>query len=130
MIYARFGFTSLSDDQRAFPLLKTRGAAPCLPKCLAPPAHVSLLTYQIRAHQAEAASASADRAAQEAFIRQYERLIRSDPSCGTIVLPDAVHPEWQSRPAHGWFHPNTGMRSADATRGKEVAPSGRRFALE
>ena len=45
----------------------------------------------------------ADRAAQEAFIRKYERLMREAPPDEAIVFADAVHPEWQSRPAHGWF---------------------------
>ncbi len=43
----------------------------------------------------------ADRAAQEAFMRQYERTVRDAPPDGAIVFADAVHPEWQSRPAHG-----------------------------
>jgi len=29
--------------------------------------------------------------------------MRDAPPDGTIVLPDAVHPEWQSQLAHGWF---------------------------
>ncbi len=45
----------------------------------------------------------ADRAGREAFIRQYERTVRDAPPDETIVFADAVHPEWQSRPAHGWF---------------------------
>ena len=45
----------------------------------------------------------ADRAAQEAFMRKYERLMRDAPANEAIVFADAVHPEWQSRPAHGWF---------------------------
>ena len=45
----------------------------------------------------------ADRAAREAFIRKYERPMRDAPANGAIVLPDAVHPEWRSRPAHGRF---------------------------
>ncbi len=43
----------------------------------------------------------ADRAAREAFMRQYERTVRDAPPDGAIVFADAVHPEWQSRPAHG-----------------------------
>ncbi len=46
----------------------------------------------------------ADRAGREAFIRQYERTVRDAPPDGTIVFADAVHPEWQSRPAHGRVH--------------------------
>ena len=45
----------------------------------------------------------ADRAGREAFIRQYERTVRDAPANEAIVFADAVHPEWQSRPAHGWF---------------------------
>ncbi len=43
----------------------------------------------------------ADRAGREAFIRKYEQLMRDAPANGATVLPDAVHPEWRSRPAHG-----------------------------
>jgi len=46
----------------------------------------------------------AGREGREASIRKYGRLVRDAPPDGTIVLPDAVHPEWQSRPAHGRFH--------------------------
>ncbi len=37
-------------------------------------------------------------------MRKYGRTVRDAPPDEAIVLPDAVHPEWQSRPAHGWFH--------------------------
>ncbi len=43
----------------------------------------------------------ADRAAQEAFMRKYGRTVRDAPPDGATVFADAVHPEWQSRPAHG-----------------------------
>ncbi len=45
----------------------------------------------------------ADREAQEAFIRRYEQLMRGLLPDETVVFADAVHPEWQGRPAHGWF---------------------------
>ncbi len=44
----------------------------------------------------------ADRAAREAFMRQYGRTVRDAPPDGTTVFADAVHPEWQSRPTHVW----------------------------
>ncbi len=43
----------------------------------------------------------ADRAAREVFMRKYERAVREAPPDEAIVFADAVHPEWQSRPAHG-----------------------------
>ncbi len=45
----------------------------------------------------------ADRQAQEAFIRHCEQLTRGMFPVETVVFADAVHPECQSRPAHGWF---------------------------
>ena len=36
-------------------------------------------------------------------MRKYERLMRDAPANEAIVFADAVHPEWRSRPAHGWF---------------------------
>ena len=45
----------------------------------------------------------ADRGAQEAFIRHYEQLMCGMFPDETVVFADAVHPEYQSRPAHGWF---------------------------
>lgn len=40
---------------------------------------------------------------QQAFIDWYERLMTSLPADETVLFSDAVHPEYQSRPAHGWF---------------------------
>jgi len=43
----------------------------------------------------------AGREGREAFIRKYGRLMRdAAPPDEAVVLPDAVHPEWRSRPAH------------------------------
>lgn len=41
--------------------------------------------------------------AQQAFIREYRALSRSLPDDEAIVFGDAVHPEYQSKPAYGWF---------------------------
>jgi len=46
----------------------------------------------------------ADREGREASIRKYGRLMRDAPPDGTTVLPDAVHPGWRSRAAHGRVH--------------------------
>ncbi len=43
----------------------------------------------------------ADRAAREAFMRKCGRTVRDAPPDGAAVLPDAAHPGWQGRPAHG-----------------------------
>ena len=45
----------------------------------------------------------ADEAKQAAFIASYEALMRSLATNEMVVFSDAVHPEHQSRPAHGWF---------------------------
>ena len=45
----------------------------------------------------------ADEAKQAAFIASYEALMRRLCADEMIVFSDAVHPEHQSRPAHGWF---------------------------
>ena len=47
--------------------------------------------------------AGADEAAQAAHIAAYERLLNGLRPDETVVFADAVHPEYQSRPAHGWF---------------------------
>ena len=47
--------------------------------------------------------AQADEAKQEAFIARYEALMRELGLNEMVVFSDAVHPEHQSRPAHGWF---------------------------
>jgi transposase len=46
--------------------------------------------------------AKADEAAQEAFIRHYENLLNGLGADEAVYFADAVHPEYQSRPAHGW----------------------------
>jgi len=47
--------------------------------------------------------AQADEAKQAAFIAKYEALMMGLGADEMIVFSDAVHPEHQSRPAHGWF---------------------------
>ena len=46
--------------------------------------------------------ARADVAAQEAFTALYEALLNGLGPDETVYFADAVHPEYQSRPAHGW----------------------------
>lgn len=46
--------------------------------------------------------ARANEADQRAFIEAYEKLKRHLPEDEVIYFVDAVHPEHQSRPAHGW----------------------------
>jgi transposase len=40
---------------------------------------------------------------QRDFIKQYNSLMNALEADETVVFGDAVHPEHQSRPAHGWF---------------------------
>ena len=47
--------------------------------------------------------ARADEAAQQAFVASYERLLNGLDPDEVVYFADAVHPEWQSRPAHGWI---------------------------
>lgn len=47
--------------------------------------------------------AVADEIAQAQFIHDYEALRNGLGTDETILFVDAVHPEHQSRPAHGWF---------------------------
>jgi transposase len=47
--------------------------------------------------------AIADEAVQAAFIAAYEDLLNNLDVNETVYFVDAVHPEYQSRPAHGWF---------------------------
>ena len=47
--------------------------------------------------------AQADEAKQEEFITKYNDLVTGLPADEMVVFSDAVHPEHQSRPAHGWF---------------------------
>jgi len=46
--------------------------------------------------------ARADVAAQESFVAAYEALLNGLAPDETVYFADAVHPEYQSRPAHGW----------------------------
>ena len=50
-----------------------------------------------------ALATQADEAEQRKFIERYERLLRSLLSSEIAMHLDAVHPEYQSRLAHGWF---------------------------
>lgn len=45
----------------------------------------------------------ADATAQQEFIDQYERLHRALPADEAVYFADAVHPEYQTRPAYGWI---------------------------
>jgi len=46
--------------------------------------------------------AQADEAKQQGFIEDYETLLRNLDADEAVYFADAVHPEHQSRPAHGW----------------------------
>ena len=46
----------------------------------------------------------ADLASQKAFIADYKRLMDGLSPDEKVIFVDAVHPECQSRPAHGWFY--------------------------
>ena len=48
-------------------------------------------------------STQADEEAQQAFIDGYKALMNSLLPNEKVLFLDAVHPEYQSRPAHGWF---------------------------
>ena len=48
----------------------------------------------------------ADEVAQQAFMDWYENLLNSLLPNEEVLFSDAVHPEYQSRPAHGWFPKN------------------------
>ncbi len=47
--------------------------------------------------------AQADPEQQQAFVDWYDALMTVLSPDETVVFCDAVHPEYQSRPAHGWF---------------------------
>lgn len=47
--------------------------------------------------------AIADAAMQAAFIASYEDVLNNLGARETVYFIDAVHPEYQSRPAYGWF---------------------------
>jgi transposase len=60
----------------------------------------------------------ADEAAQLAHIKGYEQLLNGLADDETVVFADAVHPEYQSRPAHGWF-PRKEKVAIKATSGRK-----------
>ena len=62
--------------------------------------------------------AQADEAKQAAFIAKYEALVSGLAADETVVFSDAVHPEHQSRPAHGWF-PKGQKTALKATSGRK-----------
>jgi transposase len=47
--------------------------------------------------------AKADAAAQEAFVAYYDKLLNRLEPDEIVYFSDAVHPEYQSRPAYGWM---------------------------
>ncbi len=62
--------------------------------------------------------AQADEAKQAAFIAQYEALMTGLGSDEMVTFSDAVHPEHQSHPAHGWF-PKAQKTALKATSGRK-----------
>jgi transposase len=60
----------------------------------------------------------ADEAAQIAHIEAYEALLNGLEYDESVVFADAVHPEYQSRPAHGWF-PRDEKVAIKATSGRK-----------
>ena len=50
----------------------------------------------------ESLPARADEAKQAAFISRYDQLLNGLAADEVVSFADAVHPEYQSRPAHGW----------------------------
>jgi len=60
----------------------------------------------------------ADEAAQIAHIKAYEALLNGLENDESVVFADAVHPEYQSRPAHGWF-PRDEKVAIKATSGRK-----------
>ena len=46
-----------------------------------------------------------DAEGQQAFIRKHQRLMCGMHTDGILVFAGTVHPEFQNRPAHGWFIP-------------------------
>ena len=48
-------------------------------------------------------STRADEEAQQAFIDGYKALMNSLLPNEKVLFLDAMHPEYQSRPVHGWF---------------------------
>ena len=50
----------------------------------------------------ESLPARSDEARQAAFISRYDQLLNGLAADEVVYFADAVHPEYQSRPAHGW----------------------------
>ena len=50
----------------------------------------------------ESLLARSDEARQAAFISRYDQLLNGLAADEVVYFADAVHPEYQSRPAHGW----------------------------
>ena len=50
----------------------------------------------------ESLPARSDEASQAAFISRYDQLLNGLATDEVVYFADAVHPEYQSRPAHGW----------------------------
>ena len=50
----------------------------------------------------ESLPARSDEARQAAFISRYDQLLNGLAADEVVSFADAVHPEYQSRPAHGW----------------------------
>ena len=67
---------------------------------------------------AQSLPAQADEIKQAAFIAHYEALMTGLRADEMVVFSDAVHPEHQSRPAHGWF-PKTQKIALKATSGRK-----------
>jgi transposase len=63
--------------------------------------------------------AQADEAKQAAFIAKYEALMNGLAADEMVVFSDAVHPEHQSRTAHGWF-PKGQKTALKATSGRKL----------
>jgi len=64
--------------------------------------------------------AVADEQKQQEFIDNYEQLQRHLPEDAAIYFGDAVHPEHQSRPAHGWFFKSEKVALKSSTGRKRV----------
>ena len=62
--------------------------------------------------------AQADETKQAAFIAKYEALMMGLGTDEMVVFSDAVHPEHQSRPAHGWL-PKGQKTAIKATSGRK-----------
>ena len=67
---------------------------------------------------AQSLPAQADEIKQAAFIIHYEALMTGLRADEMVVVSDAVHPEHQNRPAHGWF-PKTQKIALKATSGRK-----------